>query len=252
MDKNTVFNYTMLQADQSLILGQRMSELCGHNPSVELDLGISNTALDLLGQARLLFQYASKLTDGSRSEDQLAMIRQEHEYRSLLLLEMPNTDFAHTILKQYVYDVYNELHLNALAATTKDSYLRAFANKTLKENAYHRRFSSMWLMRLGDGTEESHNRMQAALDYLIIYFDELVTDTPIEQRAADQGIGVLPSSLKDAFFKQLQADFAEATLNFDSEHSSLYGGKEGRHTEHMGFILTELQYMQRAYPQMAW
>ncbi len=250
MSKSIAYRYTLQIADNSLILGHRLTELCGHCADTEIDLAISNIALDLLGQSRMLFQYAASLSGST--EDEIAMLRSEGEYVNCLLVEQQNEDFSQVIVRQYLFDTYYTLFLKALSQSSSSDELRAFANKTIKENAYHVRFSRAWLMRLGDGTQESHDKTQASLDFLKPYIQELFIPSQVDTAAIADGVGVDMSKYVDQFHTTLQADFAEATLSWEAPKYHVSGGKDGRHSEHMGFILSELQYMQRAYPNSEW
>lgn len=243
--------YILGIADNALILGQRLGDLCGHGASLESDIAITNISLDLFGQVRSYFQYAAKLQGGNATEDTIAFLRKENEYKNVLLVEQPNTDFAYTIARQFYFDVYHLLFLDQLQHS-KDETLAAIAVKSIKEVKYHVRFSSDWMLRLGDGTEESHQRIQQAVSDLWIYTDELfhVTDNDVEM--IQQGIGVDVRLLKDAYYKQVKAVLSEATIEIPTIEYFQKGGKKGIHSEHMGFILTEMQYMQRTYPNMTW
>ena len=243
--------YICTIADNNLILGQRLSELCGHGPELETDIALTNVALDLLGQTRNYYQYAASLLGKEADEDTLAFLRKENEYRNVLLVEQPNTDFAHVILRQFVFDTYHLYFLTALQDST-DETLSAIAKKSIKEVRYHYRFSSDWLKRLGDGTEKSKQKAQEALEKLWAYTDELFYTTDIEKEMIASGVGVDVSSFKSEFDAQLKAVFDAATLSVPEEAWFHKGGKEGRHSEHMGYLLTDLQYMQRTYPDSQW
>ncbi len=238
-------------ADNSLILGQRLSEMCGHCAKVEIDLAVSNIALDLLGQSRFLYQYLEELT--GRSEDSYAMLRSESEYVNILLVEQQNENFAQLIVRQYLFDHYYALHLQEIANNSNDERLIAFAKKTIKENTYHKRFSKSWLLRLGDGTEESHNKTQEALQFLTPYIDEMVSLGAQESSYVQSGeMKDLVSPISDIYYETLVSDFKEATLEWQKPQYHVKGGKDGRHSEHMGYILADLQFMQRAYPDANW
>ena len=246
-----LYDYVLRLADDALILGQRLSEWCGHGPILEQDIALTNMALDLIGEARLLFQYASELTDGEKSEDDIAFLRQAHEYKNVQLVELPNTDFAYTMIRQFFFSTYHELLLEELKKS-KDERLAAIAEKTLKEAIYHYRFSAEWVIRLGDGTEVSNQKMQQALDDLYMYSGELWTPSAIEIEAAKQGFGVDLSALQPQFEQKIKDIFQRATLTIPENNWMQKGGKDGRHTEHMGFLLAEMQFMQRAYPNSEW
>lgn len=251
MKNNNLYQYILGIADNSLILGQRLGELCGHGPSLETDIALTNISLDLFGQVRSYYQYAAKIAGDGRSEDDIAMLRIERDYINVLLVEQPNTDFAYTMARQFLFDVYHLLLLNELQKS-KDFQLSAIATKSIKEVSYHQRFSSDWIKRLGDGTEESHQRMQAAIDDLWTYTDELFHQTEADKAMVSEGIGVDVTKLKDTYYKKVYDILEEATIKIPESKYFQKGGKQGIHTEHMGYLLTELQYMQRAYPNMEW
>ena len=249
--ENNLIQYILGIADNSLILGQRLGELCGHGPSLETDIALTNISLDLFGQTRSYYQYVADMQGEGATEDTIAFLRLEREYKNALLVEQPNTDFGYVIARQFLFDVY---HLSLLQELqhSQDTQLAAIAVKSIKEVLYHTRFSSDWIKRLGDGTPESHARIQSAINDLWIYTDELFQPTEAETAMLAQGIGVDWSKLKSTYYQQVGAILAEATLDTPNVVYFQKGGKQGIHSEHMGFILTELQYMQRAYPNMQW
>lgn len=251
MKNKNLYNYILGIADNSLILGQRLGELCGHGPSLETDIACTNMSLDLLGQVRSYYQYASKIAGDGRTEDDIAMLRKEREYFNVLLVEQPNTDFGYTIARQFLFDIYHFLMLSELEKST-DLNLSAIAKKSIKEVSYHKRFSSDWIKRLGDGTEESHKRIQTAINDLWTYTDELFHQTEADKAMVEDGIGVDVCKLKEAYYKEVNAVLEEATLSVPGSKYFQKGGKQGIHTEHMGYLLAELQYMQRTYPNMEW
>lgn len=238
-------------ADNALILGQRLGELCGHGPNLEVDIAMTNIALDLLGQTRSYYQYAAKQLGGDATEDTLAFLRSEREYKNVLLVEQPNTDFAYSIGRQFLYDVYHLLLLTELQNST-DETLSAIAKKSIKEVLYHQRFSSDWVKRLGDGTEESHNRMQTAINDLWTFTDELFHQTDADIAMVSEGIGVDVTKLKDAFYAKVHEVLQESTLQIPDMKYFQKGGKQGIHSEHMGYLLADMQYMQRTFPNMTW
>lgn len=248
---NSLYNYILQIADNSLILGQRMGELCGHGPSLETDIACTNIALDLLGQVRSYYQYAAKIAGDGRTEDDIAMLRKEREYVNVLLAEQPNTDFAYTMGRHFLFDVYHLMFLEKLGKS-KDLTLSAIAEKAIKEVRYHLRFSTDWVKRLGDGTQESKQRMQAAIDDLWAYTNELFEQTDSEKEMIAEGIGVDTEKLKKSYYEQVEAILTEAGLQIPESKYFHSGGKQGIHTEYMGFILAELQYMQRTYPGVEW
>lgn len=246
-----IYHYLLLLGDSPMILGHRLSELCGHGPSLETDIALTNISLDLFGQVRHYFQYAAKLNSEEQTEDDIAMLRKPGEYRNLLLTEQPNTDFAYIIGRQFLFDAYHLPVLEQLMQS-KDEQIAAIATKSIKEVKYHYRFSSEWVKRLGDGTEESHRRMQTAIDDLWPYTKELFEETALEKAMKEQGIGADLQLIQRQYLAEVPAILEEATLDVPENPYGHSGGKKGIHTEHMGFILTELQYMQRAYPGMEW
>jgi len=246
-----LIDYTLHLADNSLILGQRNSEWCGHGPVLEQDIAITNISLDLIGQARNFYQYASTLIGNGATEDTLAYLRKEREFKNCLLVEQPNGDWAQTILRQFFFSQYQYLLLQHLQ-NNKEEQLAAIAEKSLKEVTYHLRWSSEWVIRLGDGTDESHKRITIAIDELWRYTGEMFEAASYELRASSEGFGADVSKLKDEWLNKVKEVFAEATLIVPEKTFMQTGGKEGKHTEHLGYILTELQYMQRAYPNSEW
>lgn len=249
--KENLIQYIFGIADNSLILGQRLGELCGHGPSLETDIALTNISLDLLGQTRSYYQYVAKLQGGDATEDTVAFLRLEREYKNVLLVEQPNTDFGYSIARQFLFDVFHLSLLNELQNST-DETLAAIAKKSIKEVSYHTRFSSDWIRRLGDGTEESHNRIQTAINDLWIFTDELFHQTEADKAMVSEGIGVDVTLLKNAYYQRVGEVLEESTLQIPSIEYFQKGGKQGIHSEHMGYILTELQYMQRTYPNMTW
>lgn len=246
-----LYNYILTIADNSLILAQRLGELCGHGPSLETDIALTNISLDLLGQTRSYFQYAAKIADNGKTEDDIAMLRVEGEYKNCLLVEQPNTHFGYVIARQFLFDVYHYMLIEKLQQSP-DETLAAIANKGIKEVSYHKRFSGDWVKRLGDGTEESNAKMQEAIDDLWRFTDELFFMTDAEKTMVKEGIGIDVSSFKEKYYKEVSEVLKEATLNVPENKYFNKGGKEGVHTEHMGYLLAELQYMQRTYPNMQW
>jgi ring-1,2-phenylacetyl-CoA epoxidase subunit PaaC len=249
--KQVLIDYTLHLADNSLILGQRNAEWCGHGPVLEQDIAITNISLDLIGQARNFYQYAATLIGNDSTEDSLAYLRKEEEFKNCLLVEQPKGDWAQTILRQFLFSQYQYLLFQQLQ-NSKDEQLAAIAEKSLKEITYHLRWSSEWVIRLGDGTEESHTRMLKAVDELWKYMVELFEAASYELQIASDGIGVDVSKLKEPWMNKVKEILSEATLPMPEKTFMQGGGKEGKHTEHLGYILTELQYMQRTYPGCDW
>ena len=254
--------YILHLADSNLILAQRNAEWCGHGPILEQDIAITNISLDLIGQARNFYQYAAQLINkavkpaesdapllggvGEASEDSLAYLRTEREFKNFLLVELPNGDWAQTILRQFFFSAYQYLLYQKLQNNT-DEQIAAIAAKALKEVTYHQRWSSEWVIRLGDGTEESHDRMLKAIDELWRYTGEMFLPA-----AYEMGAGYDVSLLKNDWFTKIVSVFEDATLPVPENVFMQTGGKTGTHTEHLGFILTELQYLQRTYPGAEW
>ncbi|MEX2379577.1 MAG: 1,2-phenylacetyl-CoA epoxidase subunit PaaC [Vicingaceae bacterium] len=251
MDQKKLVSYITLLGDNSMILGQRLGELCGHGPELETDIALTNISLDLFGQVRNYFQYAAEVEGKGRSEDDLAMLRLEHEYKNSLLVEQPNTDFAFVIVRQFFYDTFHQLLMRELMKS-KDDQLAAIAKKSIKEVDYHYDFSSTWMKRLGDGTGESHERAQHAVNELWRFAMDLFKETEVEKWAAEIGIGPDLKELKASYLERVKAVCEEATLELPKDEVFQYGGKEGRHSEYMGYILTDFQFMQRTYPDMKW
>lgn len=251
MEKDKLYQYLLLLGDNVLLLGHRLSELCGHGPSLESDIALTNISLDLFGQVRNYFQYAAEVKGGESSEDRIAFLRYPNEYRNTLLVEQPNTNFAYTIGRQFLFDAYHLLLLEQLQ-NSKDEQLSAIAVKSMKEVQYHLRFSSQWVKRLGAGTEESHAKMQEAIAYLWPYSGELTEVSDLEAEMQDLGIGANLDQLKSQYLETINSVCTEANLDLPEVPRMQTGGKSGIHSEHLGFILTELQYMQRTYPNMAW
>ena len=249
--KENLIQYIIGIADNSLIVGQRLGELCGHGPSLETDIALTNISLDLLGQTRSYYQYVAKLQGGDATEDTVAFLRLEREYKNVLLVEQPNTDFGYSIARQFLFDVFHWSLLNELQNST-DETLAAIAKKSIKEVSYHTRFSSDWIRRLGDGTEESQNRIQTAINDLWIFTDELFHQTEADKIMVSAGVGVDVTLLKNAYDQKVGEVLEESTLQTPSIEYFQKGGKQGIHSEHMGYILTELQYIQRTYPNMTW
>ena len=248
---NSLIDYTLHLADNSLILGQRNSEWCGHGPVLEQDIAITNISLDLIGQARNFYQYAAMLIGNDATEDSLAYLRKENEFKNCLLVEQPKGDWAQTILRQFFFSQYQYLLFQQIQ-NSKNEQLAAIAEKSLKEIIYHLRWSSEWVIRLGDGTEESHNRMQKAIDEFWKYTEELFEAASYERQVANDGTGIDISKLKDQWMTKVKEILSEATLTIPGKTSMQEGGKEGKHTEHLSHILSELQYMQRTYPGCEW
>ena len=237
--------------DSSLILAQRLSAWCGHAPELELDLALSNIALDLLGEARMLLTYAGELEGEGRDEDRLAYFRDTGDFRNFLLVEQPNEGFDTTLVRQFLFDAWHVELLSRLQGST-DPRFAEIAAKTLKEARYHRKFSTDWLIRLGDGTEESHRRVQAAIDDLWIYTGELFEADAVDRALAAAGIGVDMAALEAPWSRFVDAALAEATLKRPQGVFMQSGGRDGRHSEHLDYVLAEMQVLARAHPDARW
>lgn len=251
MTETPLFAYTLRLADNALILGHRVSEWVGHAPVLEEDLALGNLALDLIGQARSFYTYAGEVEGKGRDEDALAYLRDAGGYRNILLVEQPNGDFAQTIIRHLFYSAFAHPYFEALSRS-KDQTLAAIAAKAVKEMAYHVRHTAEWAIRLGDGTEESHRRMQNAIDELWPFTGELFETDQVERALIDAGIAVDPLSVRARWSKTLHEVFDEATLMRPSDGYMQSGGRSGRHSEHLGYVLTELQFLQRTYPGAKW
>jgi ring-1,2-phenylacetyl-CoA epoxidase subunit PaaC len=243
--------YVLRLADTNLVLAQRLGEWVGHAPALEEDLGIANLSLDLLGQARLLLTHAGRLEGAGRSEDDLAYLREESEFFNLTLVEQPNGDFGQTIVRQFLFDAWQSALYQALAGV-RDAALAAIAAKGLKEALYHLRYSGGWLVRLGDGTPESHARVERALGALWPLTTELFADDDTDRAVADAGSGVLPSSLEAAWSARVDESLARATLARPAAAHYVWYGKQGRHSEHLGYLLAEMQSLHRTHPGATW
>jgi ring-1,2-phenylacetyl-CoA epoxidase subunit PaaC len=243
--------YTLRRADDALILGHRLSEWCGHAPMLEEDMALSNIALDLLGQARELYSYAAKVEGKDNDEDKFAYLRDVRQYRNLLLVEQPNGDFAHTLVRQFFYSAFADLYWRAMMKSA-DATLAAIAAKSEKESAYHLRHSSEWIVRLGDGTEESHSRTQTAIDHLWAFTGEMFATDDSERGLIDEVVAIDPATLRQPWLKTVSTVVSEATLDLPKNDWMQQGGRSGRHSEHLGHLLSELQSMQRSFPGATW
>ena len=254
----SLINYTLHLADNALILAQQNSAWCAHGPILEQDIAITNISLDLIGQARNFYQYAAELINHSTSqlispasEDTLAYLRDNRDFKNCLLVEQSNGDWGKTILRQFVFSNYQYLLYEKLQYS-KDEQLAAIAEKALKEVAYYLKWSSEWIIRLGDGTEESHQRITNAIEELWFYVDELFMNADYEIALLKENISADVSLLKNKWLEKTSAIFNEATLQIPQNIFAQTGGKQGIHTEQLGYILAEMQFMQRAYPNSIW
>jgi ring-1,2-phenylacetyl-CoA epoxidase subunit PaaC len=250
MNDNLV-HYTLHLADNALILGHRNSEWCGHGPVLEQDIAISNISLDLIGQARNFYQYAAVLKGSDITEDRLAYFRDSADFKNILLVEQPKGDWATTILRQFFFSAYQELLFQQLTKSS-DEQIRAVAAKSLKEIAYHLRWSSEWVIRLGDGSGESHDRMQHAISTLWDYTDELFNPAEYELALVNEKLIPDISLLKAGWLQKAREIFEEATLAVPVSSEAHNGGKQGKHTPHLDDILKELQSVARAHPTASW
>src|ERR1700709_2365775 len=243
--------YALRRADDALILGHRLSEWCGHAPAMEEDMALANMGLDLLGQARELYSYAARVEDRGNDEDKLAYLRDVRQYRNLLLLEQPNGDFACTMARQFFYAAFADLYWRAMMSS-RDATLAAIGAKSEKESAYHIRHCSEWMVRLGDGTDESHRRAQSAVDDLWAYTGEMFEVDDSERGLIDAGIAIDPATLRPGWLETVSNVLNEATLTLPKSDWMQQGGRSGRHSEHLGHLLSELQSMQRTFPGATW
>jgi ring-1,2-phenylacetyl-CoA epoxidase subunit PaaC len=256
MDRNrALFDYLLRLGDSPLILAQRLGAWIGKGPVLEEDMALANVGLDLLGQARMWFTYAgeveSRFAGKGRDEDQLAFLRDGGDFRNLLLVEQPNGNFADTTARQFLFDAWHELALDALTRSG-DARIAGIAAKSAKEVAYHAERSGDWVVRLGDGTDESHAKMQAAIDRLWTYTGEMFTADADEVALIDAGIAADVRTLVSPWRQRVESVLAEATLSIPAASHMQRGGKQGVHTEHLGYVLAEMQFLQRAYPGAQW
>lgn len=251
VDAQALFRYVLRLGDLSLILGQRLGEWVGHAPALEEDLGVANIALDLIGQARLLLTYAGEIEGRGRDEDKLAYLREQGAYFNAILAEQPNGDFGQTIVRQVLIDAF-QLELYERMTGSQDVRLASIAAKSVKEVRYHLRYSSGWLVRLGDGTDESHARVQSALSCLWPYTVELFAEDDLDLMMADSGIAPRLSEVYAAWSARLDAILGESKLLRPADRPHAWHGKRGQHSEHLGYILAEMQHLQRAYPEARW
>ena len=254
VDANTEnkFNYLLRLGDNTLILSQQLSQLCGKGPALEEDMALTNVALDLLGQTRLWFDYAGELEGAGRDEDQLAHLRDAHDFKNCLLQEQPNGNYADTMMRQFYFDTWHYFLLRQLLKSS-DARIAEIAEKSLKEVTYHLRRSGDLIVRLGDGTPDSHAKTQTAADQLWMYTGEMFNYDGLDQRMVEQGVAPASEALRLEWLEHVSEIFSEATLIMPPPHAWMQkGGKQGTHTEHLGFILAEMQFLQRAYPGAQW
>jgi ring-1,2-phenylacetyl-CoA epoxidase subunit PaaC len=250
MDKD-LFDYVLRRGDDSLILSQRLTEWCGHAPAIEVDLSLANLGLDLVGQATLFFDYAALLEGGSRDADRLAFHRDAADFRNCLLVEQPNGDFGQTIVRQFLFSTWQKMLFDRLAFS-KDETIAAIAAKAVKEISYHADISAEWLIRLGDGTKESHRRVTRGVEWMWRLVPELFVTDDIDADMIARGIGVDPGAFQAEFDARIAAVFAEAMLDVPPMPRNFSGGRRGHHSEHLGHLLCTMQYLPRAYPDAKW
>lgn len=244
--------YLLRLGDNALILSQQLSQLCGKGPALEEDMALTNVALDLLGQTRLWFSYAAELENAGRDEDDIAFMRDAHDFRNCLLVEQPNGNYADTMMRQFFFDTWHYFQLLELTKAS-DPRIVEVAQKSIKEVTYHLRRSGDLIVRLGDGTAESHKKTQAAADALWMYTGEMFQYDAVDKAMVAAGIAPASELLRAAFLEHVAEIFAEATLVMPAPDAWMQkGGKQGTHTEHLGFILAEMQFLQRAYPGAEW
>jgi len=248
MDNNQLSFITRL-ADDVMILGQRLGEWCGHGPVLEQDIAMTNIALDLIGEARLYYQYLAEIE--GKKEDDYPMLRDVRSFKNILLVEQPNGHWGDTIIRQFMFDSYHFYMLQALT-TSRDERLAAIAQKSVKEASYQLSFSSEWVIRLGDGTEESNTKMQHALNDFVLFMEEAYMPAPYETECMKDGFCPDLSIIRQKAFAKFKDTLDKATLQLPAEYASRTGGKTGMHSEHLGYILADMQYMQRAYPNATW
>ena len=251
MAKDFLYKYVLALGDDALILGQRLSQWAYKGPFLEEDIALSNISLDLFGRANLLLEYAATLREKGSTADDLAFKRNERQFLNHILSEQPNGNFADTMVRQFFLDAFYKLFLQKLTKS-KDEQLSAIAQKSIKETTYHLRHSSKWIIRLGDGTVESHAKVQSAIDNLWMFTNELFEMNEIDNEMLEQKIGVDCSKLKIEWDKIINEVLSEATLNRPEDANMPTGGRQGIHTEHLGHLLSDMQYLQRAYPDATW
>jgi ring-1,2-phenylacetyl-CoA epoxidase subunit PaaC len=250
-NKEALYNYTLRLADTNLILGHRLSEWCGHAPSLEEDIAMANVALDLIGQANSLLIYAAKTEGKGRTEDDLAYLRDERKYYNSLLSEQPNGDFACTIMRQFLSDAY-DIHFYSLLTKSTDETLAALAAKGLKEVTYHLRHTSAWVERLGGGTEESHLRIAKAVEELWTYTGDMFAMNAGDKKLVQEGIAVDTEKVRPLWQKTVEEVFHRSGLTVPVNVWQQSGSREAKHSEHLGFLLAEMQHLHRTYPQAQW
>ncbi len=245
------FDYVLRLGDDALILAQRLGEWCGHAPALETDLSLTNIALDLIGQATLFLSYAGEIEGRGRDADNLAFHRDVTKFRNCLLVEQPNGDFGRTIARQFIFSTWQRALYQKLSAST-DRRLAEIAAKALKETTYHAELAAEWVVRLGDGTEESHQRVIDGFEWCWRFVDELFAPDAVDAALVGSGIAADGAKLRPVFDAVLAATFAEATLKLPTFPRPVLGGRKGHHSEHLGHLLAEMQFLPRAYPGAVW
>jgi len=251
MAKESLYKYVLALGDDALILGQRLSQWAYKGPFLEEDIALSNISLDMFGRANLFLEYAASLKGNDVTADELAFKRNEREFNNYILCEQPNGNFADTMVRQFFLDAFYKLFLQSLTES-KDAQLSAIAQKSIKETTYHLRHSSKWIIRLGDGTDESHEKAQSAIDNLWMFTNELFEMNEIENEMVAQKIGVDCSSIQSEWDQIIDEILSEATLKRPKNTHMTSGGRKGIHTEHLGHLLSDMQYLQHAYPDAKW
>jgi ring-1,2-phenylacetyl-CoA epoxidase subunit PaaC len=250
--KDHKFAFLLRMGDNALILSQQLAKLCGKGPALEEDMALANVSLDLIGQARMWFSYAAELEGAGRDEDKLAFLRDAHEFRNLLLVEQPNGNYADTVMRQFLFDTWHYFRLQSLT-NSSDPRIAEIAQKSIKEVTYHARRSADLVIRLGDGTDTSHRKMQAAVNDLWMYTGEMFEQDKADHALAMDGTVPMAPDLRQAWLDHVARTFEEATLDMPSPDAWMqHGGLHGRHTEQLGYILAEMQFLQRAYPGAQW
>ena len=246
-----LFQYALRLGDDALVLGQRLSAWCGHAPILEVDLALANISLDLVGQATHFLEYAGKVEGAGCDGDRLAFHRDALDFTNCLLVEQPNGDFARTTARQFLFSTWQHGLFERLA-TSSDAMIAAVAQKAVKETAYHVRFASEWMVRLGDGTDESRARVVDGLQWVWRFAEELFVNDAVDERLIAAGVAVDKMSLRPGWDAHVDATLAEATLERPAPHRALLGGRDGHHSEHLGHLLADMQHLPRAYPDARW
>jgi ring-1,2-phenylacetyl-CoA epoxidase subunit PaaC len=246
-----LISYVVRLGDDSIVLGHRLSEWVSKGPFLEEDIALGNVALDYIGRARLFYGYAAQLSGGEKTEDDFAYLRNEREFENYIINELPKGDFAYTIVRQLLVDLYNKYYLDALKLSS-DETLAAIAHKAAKETTYHCRRSKEWTLRLGDGTAESKHRMQLAIDDLWGFSHELFESDALEQRLISAGVAVDCAQLQQSWLRDVTDIFEQAQLQLPDGEWAVRGGRKGHHSEHLGHLLTDMQFVYRSFPDAKW